>query len=638
MSLAAAFPSSFRRLTAFFPALLAGLLAALPALAQPVSVNDGFNPDVDGTVFTVVAQPDGKLLVGGQFTSVGGISRSNLARLNADGSVDTAFNPSPNAPVRAVLVQRDNRVVIGGDFTTVQPCATGAAVTRNRLARLNADGSVDTAFNPNLGGQLQPQVHALLLQADNRIVAGGSFTSVQPNGAAAATTRNYLARFNADGTLDTAFNPNPNAMVLALALHVDNKILVGGGFTTLQSAGESAPTTRNRVARLNPSGTVDSEFNPNANNGVTSIAVQRDGKILLAGYFTTVQPPTDVNPAGRSRLARLNLDGTLDSEFYPRADGAVATVSVQSDGLIVVGGAFTAVWGQGATSVNRGFIARFKPDGSLDSAFAPALNGAVNAVAQQADGKLVIGGSFTRATPPGASSAVIRNRLARIGTDGSLDSNFELDAGGRILVSVTQADGKIVVGGSFTSVAGLTRNYVARLNADGTVDTTYAPNFNGRVYAMALQADGKVLVGGAFTEIGGETRRHLARLNPSGTIDSEFYPHFDGQVGTLVLQSDGKILVGGTFNTVTPGRSTTPETRANLVRLNADGTIDSAFDPNPNSTVAAIALQSDGKIIIGGLFSALRPGAFASTSASFVTRNFIARLNAADGKLDEAFK
>jgi uncharacterized delta-60 repeat protein len=638
MSLALAFPSSVRRVTSFLPALIAGLFAALSVVAQPVSVNDGFNPDVDGTVFTVVAQSDGKLLVGGQFTSVSGVSRSNLARINADGSVDTTFNPSPNAPVRAILVQRDNRVVIGGDFTAVQPGASGTAVTRNRLARINADGSVDTTFNPNLGGQLQPQVHALLLQADNRIVAGGSFTTVQPNGAAAATTRNYLARFNTDGTLDTAFNPNPNAMVLALALHVDNKIIVGGGFTTLQAPGETAPSTRNRVARLNPSGTVDSEFNPNANNGVTSIAVQRDGKILLAGYFTTVQPPTDVNPAGRSRLARLNVDGTLDSEFYPRADGAVATVSVQADGLIVVGGAFTAVWGQGATSVNRGFIARFKPDGSLDSGFAPTLNGAVNAVAQQADGKLVIGGSFTRATPQGASSAVIRNRLARLSTDGSLDSNFELDAGGRILVSVTQADGKILVGGSFTSIAGLTRNYVARLNADGTIDTTYAPNFNGRVYAMVLQPDGKVLVGGAFTEIGGETRRHLARLNPSGTIDSEFYPHFDGQVGTLVLQSDGKILVGGTFNTVTPGKSTTPETRANLVRLNADGTIDSAFDPNPNSTVAAIVVQSDGKIIIGGLFSALRPGAFASTSASFVTRNFLARINAADGKLDDNFK
>ena len=458
MSLAAALPPYIRRVTSLLPALFAGLFAVLTALAQPVSVNDGFNPDVDGTVFAVVVQPDGKLLVGGQFTAVGGVARSNLARLNADGSVDPAFNPSPNGPVRTILVQRDNRLVIGGDFTSVLPGANGAAVTRNRLARLNADGSVESTFNPNLGGQLQPQVHALLLQADNRIVVGGSFTTVQPNGAAVATARNYLIRLNADGTLDSGFNPNPNAMVLALALHVDNKILVGGGFTTFQSPGEAAPTTRNRVARLNPSGTVDSEFNPNANNGVTSIAVQRDGKILLAGYFTTVQPPTDINPAGRSRLARLNVDGTLDSEFYPRADGAVASVSVQSDGLIVVGGAFTAVWGQGATSVNRGFIARFKPDGALDSGFAPSLNGAVNSVAQQADGKLVIGGSFTRATPQGASSAVIRNRLARLSTDGSLDSNFELDAGGRILASVTQADGKIVVGGSFTSIAGLTRN------------------------------------------------------------------------------------------------------------------------------------------------------------------------------------
>lgn len=138
-------------------------------------------------------------------------------------------------------MQRDNRVVIGGDFTALQPGASGATVTRNRIARLNADGSIDAAFNPNLGGQLQPQVHALLLQADNRIVAGGSFTTVQPAGAAAPVTRNYLARFNADGTLDAAFNPNPNAMVLALALHVENRILVGGGFTSFQPAGSPRP-------------------------------------------------------------------------------------------------------------------------------------------------------------------------------------------------------------------------------------------------------------------------------------------------------------------------------------------------------------------------------------------------------------
>ncbi|MBM3854155.1 MAG: hypothetical protein FJ399_13530, partial [Verrucomicrobia bacterium] len=524
--------------------LLAGFFALVPLAGQAPSLADGFDPDVDGNVYAVALQGDGKILVAGQFSIVGGVPRSNLARVNPDGSVDPSFNPSPNGPVRALLLQRDGRIVIGGDFTALQPGGAGASIPRNRLARLGSDGSVEAAFNPNLGGQLQPQVHALLLQTDGRIVAGGSFTTVQPAGAAAAITRNYLARFNADGSLDAAFNPNPNSIVLALALHVDDKILVGGGFNALHSPGDNTPTTRNRIARLNPSGTVDSEFNPNANNGVTSLAVQRDGKILLAGYFTTLQPPSDESPAGRSRLARLNLDGTLDSEFYPRADGSVTALGVQPDGQILIGGTFTSVQGRGSSSVNRSFVARFNPDGTLDAAFSPTFNGAVGTFAVQPDGKIVIGGLFTRATPQGATTPIIRNRLARLNSNGSFDSSFELEPGGRPLVSVTQADGRLVIGGSFTSVAGISRNYVARLNADGSLDTAYNPDCNGRVYAMAVQSDGKVIIGGAFTTVGGERREHLARLNPSGTIDSEFNPHFDGQVGTLLLLADGRMLVG----------------------------------------------------------------------------------------------
>jgi uncharacterized delta-60 repeat protein len=614
-----------------------GGLALAPVWAQSPSAADGFDPNVDGNVYAVATQADGKIVIAGQFTTVGGVARGNIARLNTDGTLDAAFNPGANGPVRALLLQRDGRLVIGGDFTSLQPGGTGAAIVRNRLARLNADGSLDATFNPNVGGQLQPQVHALLLQADSRIVAGGSFTTVQPNAAATVTTRNYLARFNADGSLDAAFNPNPNSIVLALALHVDNKIIVGGGFTSLQPTGATEATTRNRIARLNPNGTLDSEFNPNANNGVTCLAVQRDGKILLAGFFTTLQPPTDVSPAGRSRLARLNVDGTLDSEFYPRADGSVTALAVQNDGTILIGGAFTSVWGRGSSSVSRGYLARFNPDGSLDSGFGPTLNGAVNAFAFQNDGKIVIGGLFTRATPQGAATALVRNRVARIGADGSFDASFELEAGGRPLVSVTQADGKIVIGGSFTSFGGASRSYVARLNADGTLDPTYAPDFNGRVYAMALQNDGKVIVGGAFTTVGGETRQYLARLNPSGTIDSEFNPHFDGQIGAIVLLSDGRMLVGGTFSSVTPAGTTTPAARSNLVRLNANGSLDTAFDPNPNSTVSAIAVQADGKVVIGGVFSAVRPGASSNTSASFVSRSFLGRLNS-DGTLDTAFE
>jgi uncharacterized delta-60 repeat protein len=220
-------------------------------------------------------------------------------------------------------------------------------------------------------------------------------------------------------------------------------------------------------------------------------------------------------------------------------------------------------------------------------------------------------------SPAGATTALTRNHIARLNADGSVDATFELDEGGRILASVTQADGRIVVGGTFTSVGGATHNYLARLNADGTVDPSYNPDFNGRVYALAYETgSGKTIVGGAFTTIGGESRNHIARLNPNGTIDSEFNPNIDGQVGVIVLQPDGRILVGGTFNSVAPVGATASTSRSNALRLNANGTLDPTFDPSVNSSVSAIALQSDGKILLGGLFSAVAPGLAGNTSAA----------------------
>ncbi|MDP3070389.1 MAG: hypothetical protein Q8N18_08880 [Opitutaceae bacterium] len=631
----ASFFRSARRVLCLVSALVATVVT--PVLAQSPSAADGFNPDVDGTVFAVMAQPDGKLILGGQFSKVGGIARSNVARLNADGTLDGAFNPSANGPVRAILLLADNRIVLGGDFTTLQPGGAGTVTTRNRIARVQADGALDAAFNPNLGGALQPQVHALAVQANGQIVAGGTFTTAQPTGQPAAVERKYIARFNANGSLDNAFDPAPNGFVLALAPHVDGKLVIGGGFTSLWPAGDTVPSARNRIARLNPNGTVDSEFNPNANNGVTTLAVQRDGKVLLGGFFTTLQPVGDTAPANRVRLARLNVDGTLDSEFYPRVEGAVAAVALQSDGRILVGGAFNSVWGRGSVEAVRAFVARFAGDGSLDETFAPVLNAAVNAIAPLPDGRLVVGGAFTRALPRGASTPLVRNRLARLNGDGSLDSNFELDAGGRILTSVTQTDGKIVVAGTFTNVGGATHNYVARLNADGSVDNSYNPDFNGRVYTIVYDAAAnKIIAGGAFTTIGGERRERLARLNADGTIDSEFYPHFDGQVGVVVRQANGQLLVGGSFTSVIPTRATTPTNRSNFLRLNADGTLDTAFDPSPNSSVAAIAVQGDGKILLGGPFTALTPGQAANITATPAGRNNFARLNA-DGTLDTAF-
>lgn len=631
--LLASFPRSVVR--PFFACFVA-IAAATALFGQAPSAADGFEPNFDGNVYVLAMQPDGKLVVGGQFATFRTregfpITRNNLARLNPDGSLDESFNPNANGPVRAFVLQSDGRMVIGGDFTTLQP-GTGAATTRNRMARLNADGTIDASYNPNLGGTLLPQVHALLLQPDGRIIAGGTFTTAQPNGVGAVQTRNRLARFNADGALDTAFDPNPSSIVLALAQHVEGKIIVGGGFTSFQEAGRTSPTPRNRIARLNPNGTLDTEFNPNADNGVTSLAVQRDGKIVLGGFFTTVQPPGNDSPANRSHLARLNVNGTLDSEFIPNIDASVTGLALQSDGSILVGGTFTTVWGRGTASASRNSVARFNPDGSLDTAFNPGVNAQVNAFAFPADGKVVIGGYFTRAQPPGAPTALVRNRLARLNTDGSLDASFELPAGGRVLTSVVQSDGRVVIGGSFASVGGGTHNNVARLNSDGAIDASYRPDFNGRVQTMVLQPDGKVIVGGAFTAVGGEPRNRIARLNPTGTIDSEFNPNIDGEVGSMVLQSDGKIIVGGTFTTVQPLGAATSTARGNVLRLNADGSLDTGFNPTANSTVSVVALQPDGKVLLGGSFSSFTPnGATAPTG-----RQFFARLNA-DGTLDTAF-
>src|SRR5438445_7404149 len=122
------------------------------------------------------------------------------------------FDPNANGTVRVVVVQPDGKILIGGDFTTLSPNG-GAAVTRNRIARLNPDGTLDTAFDPNANDI----VSSIAVQTDGKILASGAFTTLSPNGGA-AVTRNRIARLNPDGTLDTAFDPNANTGVSVIAV------------------------------------------------------------------------------------------------------------------------------------------------------------------------------------------------------------------------------------------------------------------------------------------------------------------------------------------------------------------------------------------------------------------------------------
>jgi uncharacterized delta-60 repeat protein len=576
------------RLSGRFARCLQSLLLALFVLAlfagaaQAQSAADGFDPNVNGSVFAIAVQSSGKIVIGGIFTSVNGVARDNLARLNPDGTLDTSFTVGTNGGVNTLVAQSDGKIVVGGVFTTLggQP--------RNNLGRISGNAT-DASFNPNPNSF----VSALLQQTDGKIVVGGFFTTM---GNLAAPR---IARLNTDGSLDEHFITSVNdGSVVSLAIETDGQILLGGSFTSVN--GQS----RNRLARVSHGGGVDQTFNPNVSGSVAAIAVQPGGRIVFGGSFTSVNGQT------RNRLARLNDDGSLDAGFNPNVNNVISAVAVQPDGDFLVGGDFTNAGGQA-----RNRLARFNFDGSLDTSFAALINDQVHAIGVQGDRSILIGGGFT------AINLLTRNHLARLyPARGTLDNDLTISADGVVQAMAAQPDGKILIGGQFTEVGGVTRNHIARLNADGSLDSSFNPNANAAVYSIALLPDGKILVGGAFAFISGGVHPGLARLNADGSFDPSFTGGANNEIFTIAVQPDGKIVIGGKFTTVAGS------TRNRLARLNADGTLDSGFNPNANDTVWALALEADGQIVIGGDF----------TNVGGVTRNRIAQLNS-NGAVDGSF-
>jgi uncharacterized delta-60 repeat protein len=358
----------------------------------PGNLQSTFSPDIDGAVISLVVQADGKMLIGGNFTSVGGVARNYVARLNADGTLDSSFNPDADGSVVSLAVQADGKVLIGGFFNTV------GGVTQKYVARLNADGTLDTSF---LNTDADGFVYSLAVQADGRVLIGGDFTTMNDED----VTRNFVARLNTDGTVDNSFNPNANSTVYSLAIQADGKVLLGGEFTTIGGL------ARNYVARLNANGTVDGSFNPDANGGVYSLAVQADGKVLIGGNLTAV------GGVERSYVARLNADSTLDTSFNPHANGSVVSLALQADGKVLLAGNFTTVG-----SVARNYIARLTADGAVDTSFNPHLNSFAYSLALQADGKVLIGGAFATV------GSVARKFVARLINDTAPQSLSSPDA------------------------------------------------------------------------------------------------------------------------------------------------------------------------------------------------------------------
>ena len=601
-------------------------------------------------------QSNGKILVTGQFTAVGGQPYKTFARLNPDGSLDTTFPqlfpPNSNNGINKIYVFPDDSFLIGGSFTV-----NSSGGSRSYLARLNADGIVDSSFNYTLTAR----IYSFDVQPDGKIVAGWVFDDGQ-------SSLPRVNRFNSDGSLDATFAQISTQAfngISAVKCLPDGKVMVGGNFNLVNN-----DPSRGQLFRANPDGTIDTTFlDPQLNNGVLVIVPDASGKIYIGGWYS------EIGGSGTSiRMHRLNADGTRDTtfsffnsssgdisdifiqpdgklivlgngveEFISRANsngsrdttfpilrnispGTGLSVLVQPDNKILVGGPFNS-----ANGVIRRSFARFNADGTLDTGFVPPSfgNAPIYDLALQTDGKILVGGNTfgnaRRLNSNGASDITFTGTtnytaieslpdgkvliggatLRRHNSDGSLDTTLATVSGGTspaIYKIALQPDGKIIINGSFTTVNGTNRGRIARLNADGTVDTSFNPpgGANADVFAVALQADGKMLVGGSFTSFNSDTsKKYLARLNADGSLDTSFSPNLDSTVVALKIQPDGKILLGGSMSAVN-GVS-----RRGIARINANGTLDTTFNvgTGTNGTVWGVAQQSDGKVIYVGEFT-----------------------------------
>jgi len=643
------------------------------------TLDTGFNAvslPADGSVSPGATKADGKtcswvsavelqgdkVIIAGIFGAYDGAPRKGIARLNADGSLDTTFDPGnsvvelkltttagsptavlsttsglrannvyeisastvaadsqvtfstgntlstrvtlsapavksgsgvksiltvsgPNAAIGAMTVDPySGKVYIGGSFTSYD------GIARARIARLTSNGSVDTNWSPGVGPDGAVSVIALARDAANagKVYVGGSFSKY------GADTRNRIARVGTTGLDDSTFNPGVglspaknitagfDGFVTDVLPKPDGTILVSGSFTTFSGASTTYLT------KLDPSGAANADFGMSparaVGNSIQSITTDLGGNIIVGGWF-------------EKGVSRLDSSGVLDYDVVNgsgfnftdtnSANGEVNAIDATAgDNKILIGGNFTKYNGEAHSKV-----ARLNADGTVDSAFdAGTPNGPVLAVKRLSNGKVLIGGSFTSISRPNGNGDPVATPavgIALLNDDGTLDNSFAVGAGpvitgGSGAASVTsiavQADGKILVGGDFTKFAGTTRGRLVRLNANGTVDAAYSTGVgtgaDAAVRAITIQPDGNALVAGDFVKFNGQTVRRLVRLNTEGSRDTTLAAGTaaDGPIQTVAVQADKKILVGGYFTKFNG------QPRNRIARLTTLGTLEDGFD------------------------------------------------------------
>ncbi len=585
-----------------------------------------------GTVQAIAVQPDGKVVIGGEFTHVNGVRRNNIARLNADGTLDAAWNPDADSHVTALAATADTVYAvgffgrIGGEvrrFLAALDDTTGAATawnpnpdtvatavvpvggivyvgggfstiggaTRRQIAALDAVTGAATAWNPNATLLSSNTAVIALAVSGNTVYAGGSFSVI--GGAA----RSKLAALDAVTGNATAWNPNPtgagDVRIREIAVAAGT-VYVTGEFTAI--GGQA----RTNLAALDAATGNATAWNPGVtpSNASFSALDASAGAVYLGGNFTSAGGAT------RSFLAALDPTTGAATAWNPSPDADVRAFAV-ANGTVHVGGTFRAIAGEAAL-----LFARLTADTGVHVAgFRPAAGttGTVSVLAEQSDGKIAAAGNFLWAGKAG----VARRFLLRLNVDGTLDLGWN-PAPERAVRALATSGTTVYAAGNFLTIGGAARNRIAALDGATGNATAWNPDADQPVTALAIDG-ATVYAGGGFTTIAGVARANLAALDAVTGAATAWAPALNGGVDAAAL-AGATLYVAGGFTVVDDAL------RIGLAALDTATGAATAWNPSPNGAVDELAVAG-GIVYAGGLF----------TTIGGQARNRIAALDAATG-------
>lgn len=624
------------------------------------NVGTGFN----NNVVSLATTNDNKIVAGGYFTTYNGNNYSHIIRLNSDGTVDSGFNYSVSgAVVLGVTVQQsDNSIFISGQFSP------------NNFVKVLSNGTEDTAFTTNLGTGLNIATYTSYVQTDNTILVGGYFTNV--NG----TPANRLAKLNSNGTLDTTFATNLgtgfNGLVQVIYVQTDNKILVGGGFTSFNGINVTG------LVRLNSDGTADTAFNTNLgigfDAGVKTIAVNSDNTILVGGDFS------HFNNTPASHLVQLNSNGTLDTalNYYSTTlNDTVYTINIKSDSYKILTGQFTrGITKLGIQYLNTAVSIGSTLNSSIDSGLSTysttssdktsvskIISGQQSSIITQDKSSVVFAiqntsnvtntssftpdivdinlvdstsNNFTRLHQTtsniflnGSNNNVQSNIVIADSVSIASDTNIHI-TGNSVGITLTQTEIDIAASSSVINISN--GGSSIKLNTQFTPDSTFAANILPGLdnYVAKIYPDvnnpTKYIITGQFTTYAGVSRPGIARINQDGSLDNTFNPGtgFNGNI-TYVLEDPNTsyYYVIGNFSNYN-GTAVT-----NIVRLTNSGTLDNTF-------VTGNGFSGGGGAAYKLIWHANTSNIYAVgdfTSYNNTSANYIVRINTTDATIDTAF-